>query len=157
MPPFFIQWCYDTQIGETIRNSLWLFPILEAFHLVGFGFIAGAVLTVDLRLLGVGMTHQPVARLANGAEPWIIAGVVLMFSTGVPLFLSESLKCYFNPAFWIKMGCLLLVLILTFTYRRSVTRAAVTLAEPAHARAMAITSILLWFGVAWGGRWIGFS
>jgi len=47
--PFF-QWCYQTAIGEAIRESLWLFPLIEAFHLVGLGLTAGAVLIVDLRL-----------------------------------------------------------------------------------------------------------
>jgi hypothetical protein len=29
--------------------------------------------------------------------------------------------------------------------------------QPALARIAAIISLCLWFGVAWGGRWIGFS
>ena len=49
--PYF-QWCYNTPIGEGIRNSTWLFPVIEAFHLLGLGLTAGAVLVVDLRLLG---------------------------------------------------------------------------------------------------------
>ena len=57
MLPFF-QWCYDTWIGATIRESTWLFPLIEAFHLVGLGLTAGTVLTVDLRLLGVGLSRQ---------------------------------------------------------------------------------------------------
>lgn len=157
MPPLFIQWCYDTQIGETIRNSLWLFPVFEALHLIGFGLIAGAALTVDLRLLGVGMNRQPAARLASGAQPWMIGGLILMFSTGIPLFLSESLKCYFNFAFWVKMTCLLLALIFTFTIRRRVTQTEVASDRPLSGSMTAVISILLWFGVAWGGRWIGFS
>ena len=49
--PFF-QWCYQTGIGETIRDSTWLFPLIEAFHLLGLGLTVGAVLIVDLRLFG---------------------------------------------------------------------------------------------------------
>ena len=69
------QWFYQTDIGVTIRNSVWLFPAIEAFHLLGFGLTAGATLVVNLRLLGVGLTKQPVAQLAAGAEPWLIVGV----------------------------------------------------------------------------------
>ena len=43
--PFF-QWCYATPVGEAIRNSTWLFPVIEAFHLLGLGVTAGAVLVV---------------------------------------------------------------------------------------------------------------
>ena len=82
--PFF-QWCYDTPIGETIRNSTWLFPVIETFHLLGLGLTAGAVLIVDLRLLGVGLSRTPVAQLAAAARPWLIGGVILMFALGYSL------------------------------------------------------------------------
>jgi pimeloyl-ACP methyl ester carboxylesterase len=119
--PFF-QWCYQTPIGETIRNSTWLFPVIEAFHLLGLGLTAGAVLVVDLRLLGLGLNRAPVAQLAAAARPWLIGGLILMFMSGIPLFLSESIKCLYNYAFWVKMTSLLLVLLFTFTIRRRVTR-----------------------------------
>jgi len=67
--PFF-QWCYDTSIGEEIRNSLWLFPVIETFHLLALGLTAGAVLTVDLRLLGVGLSRQSPAQLWTAVELW---------------------------------------------------------------------------------------
>ena len=151
------QWCYDTPVGETIRNSTWLFPVIEAFHLLGLGLVVGSVLLVELRLLGVGLNRQPVALLAANAEPFLIAGLILSFSTGIPLFLSESIKAFYSFAFWVKMTSLLLVLIFTFTIRRRVTRTNVTADRPGLGRAMAIISLVLWFGVAWGGRWIGFS
>jgi hypothetical protein len=154
--PFF-DWCYQTAIGETIRNSTWLFPVIEAFHLLGLALTIGSVLIVELRLLGVGLNRQPVAQLAASAQPWLLGGLALMFSTGIPLFLSESIKAYYSFAFWVKMTCLFLVLIYTFTVRRRVTRMNVTSDRPLLARSSAIISLVLWFGVAWGGRWIGFS
>jgi hypothetical protein len=154
--PFF-QWCYQTPIGEGIRNSTWLFPVIEAFHLLGLGLTAGSVLLVDLRLLGVGMSKQPVAQICVGARSWLLGGVTLMFSSGIPFFLSESIKCYYSFAFWIKMTSLFLVLLFTFTVLRHVTRLDLTSNRPLLGRATALTSLLLWFGVAWGGRWIGFS
>jgi uncharacterized membrane protein YhdT len=151
------QWFYLTDIGVTIRNSVWLFPAIEAFHLLGFGLTAGAMLVVNLRLLGVGLTKQPVAQLAAGAEPWLILGVAMMIVSGVPLFLAESIKCLYSFAFWIKMGCLLLVLLFTFTAYRHVTRTKSASDRTSTARSAAVISLLLWAGVAWGGRWIGFS
>src|ERR1700742_816971 len=95
------QWFYQTDIAVTIRNSLWLFPAIEAFPLLGFGLAAGAVLVVTLRLLGVGLSRQPVAQLAASAEPWLILGVAMMIMSGVPLFLAESIKCLYSFAFWV--------------------------------------------------------
>jgi hypothetical protein len=153
----FFQWCYQTQIGETIRNSTWLFPVIETFHLLGLGLTAGAVLIVDLRLLGVGLSRTPVAQLAAAARPWLIGGVILMFVSGIPLFLSESIKCLYNYAFWVKMISLVLVLIFTFTVSRRVTQSGITSDRPQVGRMTALVSLVLWFGVAGGGRWIGFS
>jgi hypothetical protein len=154
--PFF-QWCYQTEIGEAIRESTWLFPLIEAVHLVGLGLTAGAVLIVDLRLLGVGLNRQPVVRLSAAVEPWLLGSVTLMFASGIPLFLSESMKCYYSFAFWVKMASLFLVLLFTFTVRRRVTRTGLTSDQPPRGRITALISLFLWFGVAWGGRWIGFS
>lgn len=154
--PFF-QWCYDTTIGQAIRESTWLFPVIEAFHLVGLAFTAGAVLLVDLRLLGAGLNRQPVGQLVAGAQPWLIGSLVLMFSSGIPLFLSEAIKCYYSFPFWVKMTCLFLAIVFTFTLRARVARAGLTADKSPLGRLTAITSVCLWFAVAWGGRWIGFS
>jgi hypothetical protein len=153
----FFQWCYQTPIGETIRNSTWLFPVIEAFHLLGLGLTAGAVLIVDLRLLGVGLSRQPVAQLWAAVQPWLLGGLILMFMSGIPLFLSESIKCLYNYAFWLKMTSLFLVLLFTFTVQRRVTQSGITSDRPMLGRFTALISLSLWFGVAGGGRWIGFS
>ena len=154
--PYF-QWCYQTPIGEGIRNSTWLFPVIEAFHLLGLGLTAGAVLVVDLRLLGVGLRKQSPAQLWASTQPWLLGSVTLMFATGFPLFLSESIKCLYSFAFWVKMTSLLLALVFTFTFLRRVTHMEPASDRPLQGRAAAVISLVLWFGVAWGGRWIGFS
>jgi hypothetical protein len=73
------------------------------------------------------------------------------------LFLSESMKCYYSFAFWVKVTSLFLVLLFTFTVRRRVTRTGLASDRPLLGRLKALVSLGLWFGVAWGGRWIGFS
>jgi uncharacterized membrane protein SirB2 len=151
------QWFYATPIGDGIRNSTWLFPVIEAFHLLGLGLVAGSVLLVDLRLLGMGLSKQPAAQIWANARPWLIGGVTLMFASGIPLFLSESIKCLYSFPFWVKMTSLFLVLLFTFTVLRRVTQARTPSDQPLSGRVTAIISLVLWFGVAWGGRWIGFS
>ena len=77
-------------IGATIRDSLWLFPFVEAFHLLALAVIGGAVLLVDFRLLGLGLKRQPVAELARDTQPWLIGSLLFMIASGVPLFMSEA-------------------------------------------------------------------
>jgi len=154
--PFF-QWCEQSGIGEAIRNSIWLFPLVEAFHLLGLGVIGGAVLIVDLRLLGIGLGRQPVSQLARDAEPWLIGSLILMISSGIPLFLSEAIKCYYSFAFWVKITCLFLVILFTFTVRRRVLGRADYSTNAWPGKVAALVSLSLWAAVGWGGRWIGFS
>ena len=144
-------------IGEAIRNSTWLFPFVEAFHLLALAVIGGAVLLVDFRLLGIGLKRQPIAELARDAQPWLIGSLIFMIGSGVPLFMSEAIKCYYSFAFWTKMSALALAIIFTFTVRRRVTFADDARFSPAVGRAVGVISILLWSTVGWGGRWIGFS
>ena len=148
-------WFEQSAIGNSIRQSHWLFPVIEAVHLLGLGFGGGAVVIVDLALLGFGLGRRPVSQLMKDAEPWLLGSLAVMFATGIPLFLSESIKCYYSFAFWIKMASLLLGILFTFTVRRRV--AQMTPARPLLCRFTAIASLSLWFTVAWGGRWIGFS
>jgi hypothetical protein len=154
--PFF-EWGYDTTIGEAVRESTWLFPVIEACHLLGLGLTVGAVLIVDLRLLGVGLSRQPVAQLSANTQPWLLGSLILMVASGSLLFLSEAIKCYHSFPFWVKMTSLFLVLLFTFTVRRRVTRTGLASDRPLLGRLTALVSLGLWFGVAWGGRWIGFS
>jgi hypothetical protein len=112
---------------------------------------------IRLRLLGVGLSRQPVAQLWVAVQPWLLGGLILMFMSGIPLFLSESIKCLYNYAFWVKMTSLFLVLIFTFTVQRRVTQSGITYDRPLLGRVTALISLSLWFGVAGGGRWIGFS
>ena len=144
-------------IGATIRDSLWLFPFVEAFHLVALAVIGGAVLLVDFRLLGLGLKRQPIAELARDAQPWLVGSLLFMIASGVPLFMSEAIKCYYSFAFWVKMTALALAIIYTFTIRRRVTLAGDMRFSAAVYRAVGAISILLWSTVGWGGRWIGFS
>ena len=77
--------------------------------------------------------------------------------SGIALFLSEAIKCYYSFPFWVKMTALLLALLFTFTVRRRLAQMSPASDRSLLGRATALTSLALWFGVAWGGRWIGFS
>jgi hypothetical protein len=154
--PFFT-WVENTGLGGTIRSSSWLFPVIEAVHLLGLAVIGGAVLVVDLRLFGFELRRQPVAQLARDAQRWLVGSLMVMLATGALLFSSEAIKCYYHPAFWFKMTSLFLAIVFTFTVRRKVALADETQVRPLWSKLVALVSIMLWSGVGIGGRWIGFS
>jgi hypothetical protein len=154
--PFFT-WVENSGLGGTIRSSSWLFPVIEAVHLLGLAVIGGAVLVVDLRLFGFGLRRQPVAQLARDAQRWLIGSLIVMVATGSLLFTSEAIKCYYHAAFWFKMSSLFLAIVFTFTVHRKVALADETQVRPLWSKLVALVSIMLWTGVGIGGRWIGFS
>ena len=153
--PFF-QWCQDSALGVMIRESVWMFPIIEAVHLLALALIGGAVLIVDMRLAGLVLREQPAATIARDAEPWLIGSLVVMILTGVLLFVSEALKCYYSPPFWLKMLFLSLAITFTFTLRRRVATAGDLFVVSWRPKAVAVVSVLLWSGVGLMGRGIGF-
>jgi len=153
----YFQLLQATRVGEAIRQSTWMFPVIESFHLMGLAVIGGAVLMVNLRLLGFGLNRQPVRQVASDAQPWLIGSLIFMFITGSLQFTAEAVKCYYREAFWVKMSSLLLAILFTFTIQRSVTMADEKRVGPLRCRLVALVSLTLWAGVAIGGRWIGFS
>ena len=141
-------------IGATIRESTWLFPAIEALHLLALALLGGALLMLDLRLLGVGLSGQATSTVERGARPWLIAAVVTLIGSGVLIGLSEALKLYDKPAFWVMMATLAAALIFTFAVKLPLARRDVA---GRGAKVLAIVSLALWLNVALAGRWIGFS
>src|SRR5262245_55728495 len=112
----------STAVGVGIRRSLWLFPVIEAVHLVAFALLAGALLMLDLRLLGLGLTAQTPSAVERQTRPWLIAGFGVMVVTGTLLFLSEAIKLHGKDAFWVKMTALAAALVFTFALRNPAAR-----------------------------------
>lgn len=153
--PFF-EWAEASWLGQGVRQSLWLFPVLEALHLIGLSVLGGSLLIVDLRLFGVGLKRQRISDLAASARPWLVWSVVFMLTTGTLLFLSEAIKAYYNTSFWVKITTLSIALLYTFAVRERIIRDK-TLDTSLRTRLLGGVSLALWFTVAAAGRWIGFS
>jgi hypothetical protein len=82
--------------------------------------------------------------------------MAIMFATGVPLFLSEAIKCYYNTSFWVKMATLPVAIGFTLGLKDPISRRP-DLETSSASRVLGASSIALWFVVAAAGRWIGFS
>jgi Family of unknown function (DUF6644) len=152
----FFQWCAASALGAAIRDSRWLFPVIEAVHLLGLALMGGFVLLVDMRLMGLAMPRTPVAALAREIQPWLVSALAVMLTTGLLLYTSEATKLYYNMAFWMKMGFLSSAIVYTFTVRRAVLAADESRVGPVWGKLVALVSIALWAGVGIGGRAIGF-
>ena len=150
LEPFF-EWMYEIGI---YKSSIYLGPGINLVHLVAMCTFMGALLLVDLRLLGAGLTNQPVRQVARNAQPWLIGGLIMLTLTGIPAVMTVALEEYANPVFWFKMYVLLAAVIFTFTVRRRVTIADESRVAPVWRKVVALVSIVLWMSVAAGGRLI---
>ena len=145
----------DLAISAAIRDSLWVIAVINTMHLLFLVMFAGAVLVVDLRLLGRGAREQPLSDVARDAQPWLIAALIGLTITGIPQFLSNALREYHSYLFWMKMAVLLVALVYTFTLRRRVTLADEARVAPATRKAAGLISLALWAAVIIQARLIG--
>ena len=152
----FFEWSNNLAFSVAYRESLWYFPVTQAFHLVALAFFAGAILVVDVRLLGAGLNKYPVAKVASDAQPWFVGSFIVMTITGIPQFMSNAMRYYDNPVFYFKMGMLAVAFLYTVTLRRRVTRTDESRLGRVWPKVVALGSIVLWFIVTVGGRAIGF-
>ena len=144
----------DSYIGEYVRSSLWLFPVIQSFHLIGLGILGGAVVVGDLRLMGILMRTESARYVIRVTRPWFNFGLFILIITGIPLFLSEAVKCYYSRAFWIKISCLLLGTLFVYFIRNPIV---LSKDENFMIKILGFVSFSLWVVTAASGRWIGFS
>ena len=152
--PFF-EWMDSLRVGDWISTSTYAAPLINVAHILTLVILFGSLFIVDVRLLGRGMTRQPVAQVARDARPWLIGALIFMVLTGIPQVLSIPVREYYSPFFWLKMRLLLVALIFTFTLRHKVIMADEARVGPVWGKVVGLTSILLWTWVAVEGRLIG--
>ena len=112
------------------------------------------VVVGDLRLMGILMRTESTRYVIRVTRPWFNFGLFILIITGIPLFLSEAVKCYYSRAFWIKISCLLLG-TLFFYFIRNPT--VLSKDENFMIKILGFVSFSLWVVTAASGRWIGFS
>src|SRR6202022_909362 len=110
------QWLEQTSGGTAIRESLWLFPVIETIHIFGIILLVGATSILDLRLMGLTFRDEPVSKLAERFLPWAWAGFLIQVTTGLLLFSPEATKMYGNLGFEIKMLLIVVAGINAFVF-----------------------------------------
>jgi hypothetical protein len=140
-------------LGQTIRESTWLFPAIESTHLLALALLGGSVLILSLSIFGMGLRTPP-AELYKSAHRYMNGALVVLLITGILLGISEPVKLYGRQAFWVKMISLAVALLLTYlAFNPLVKRGA----SGAGIRSVTALTLAAWLMVAMAGRWIGFS
>lgn len=151
-----LMWFHDTWLGEVTRASSWLFTAGLVVHFVGICLVVGAMLVVDLRLLGF-LKGVPFAATFS-LLPFAIGGFLLNAATGFMFFCFDPVGFWENPAFRIKLVLLTLAglnaLAFTIFEHRHLLRVGPDYQTGPLTRLCAALSLLIWFGVILFGRLI---
>ena len=156
-----LQWLEASGLATRIRESLFLFPMLESIHVIGLALVVGTISIIDLRLLGLASVDRPFKRMAADIMKWTWGAFALTALTGSLMFMTNAGVYYHNFYFRSKMALLLLagVNMLSFelTLGRRAHRWDNAAAAPPAGRVVAVLSLAIWISVIFAGRLIGFT
>jgi len=154
----FLEWLQSTWITDAVINFGPLYPAMESLHYVGLGLLVGAIMLIDLRLLGVAK-RLPLATMIT-LLPWVWIGFAINAVTGSTMFIYNATGFGVNKAFWLKMTLILFAGINALAFeiiaRRGRTTWVATSTPPVAAKTVATLSLLLWVGVVTAGRWMAY-
>jgi len=149
---------YDSEIGTGIRESLFLFPLIEGAHLLSLALSVGLIVFTDLRLVGLFLKDVPASQILRQLRPWILGGFAIQFLTGILLGWAEATKVVELPVFWLKLFVILLagvnVLWFEFKWVRRVGEWDVQAVPPSGVRVAGWASLGFWVFVVVSGRLI---
>lgn len=149
-------WYDHTALAAVVRKSTWIFAVVEMIHLMGLALLGGVVLIVNLRLLGVTLRGRPADRIARDLWPMLVASAAVLTVTGIVMVSEETMKCYYNTAFRLKMLLFVPALLLSLGIHRKLASAGGHSDSGRAAKLAAAASLALWLGVGVAGRAIGY-
>jgi len=151
--PFF-KWHNESWLGQAISGSIVAFPIIETIHILAMAVMFGAMLALNIKLLGLGFKNQPISLLSKTLLKFLNGGLLVMLISGYMMFASEANKDFSNDGFKFKMGALAIALLFQiFWYRNLVKKDNQGVAVRGLSAAFCF---FIWFCVGAGGRAIGF-
>jgi hypothetical protein len=157
----FCQWVDSTRWSALVRQSNWFFSTVDTVHTLGIILVAGTIMLLDLRLLGLALRSVPVVQLVARIVPSTLGGFGLMVVSGSLLFSSEAVKMYHSPAFRIKMLLLALAGLNALIFHRTIYRDVAhwdpASVVPARARLAGLLSLVFWIAIIAAGRAIAYA
>jgi hypothetical protein len=140
---------------EALKLSFYIYPVVNALHIMGFATLFACVGLMDLRIVGAFhlLDREAFVMLMRR---FAVGGFVVAVATGLPMFAIKAREYALHPAFQVKMGLLVLAGLNLWAFRRIAAGDRTGRPYPASARLLAFLSILIWIGVILAGRFIGF-
>ena len=155
----YLQALQDTGFASALRNSRFAYPIVNAGHIIGIALLVGAILPLDLRLIGC-WRSVPLALLARVLLPMALGGLVLAVVTGALLFSVHAVEYARTTIFGIKLlivaAAIANALLLGRAALRAQEQAGGQAPSTSRLRMIGLASAGLWLAAILCGRWIAY-
>ena len=155
------QWLDSTAWSVALRESTWVYPIIESIHVLSLCLFLGFAVILDLRLVGIALQRTRVSEISQRLMPWTVAGFIVMVVSGTLLFYSAPVRFYGNVFFRVKAAMLILAGLNAWVFHLTIYRrleawdeAVVT---PVAARVAGSVSLALWAVIVVAGRMIAYN
>jgi hypothetical protein len=153
-------WIKHTGIGAPMTATPWMWPLCETLHFVGLALLIGVAGLFDLRMLG--FVRRVSLAAVMDLRPWAALGLAINLVTGLMFFAGAPDQYVHNPAWWAKVGFILVagLNILAFELSPS-AKALVNEVGPGDNTPLRLKfaggiSLFSWFVVLYFGRMLPF-
>ena len=140
-----------------MRESTFLYPVVNIVHLIGLVMVLGVIGLLDLRMLGLAR-QLPLAGIYGLLTGTAGAGVCVQMASGFLLFASDATALIGNDAFLLKMilfaTALLNAALFRFLWRKRI--ATWDAAQPFAGRMQSALSLFIWSTIGVLGRLIAY-
>jgi len=147
-------WMQTTWVHHVVLDYAWSWPTLETLHFIGLSGLIGALLVMDLRLIG----FQRVIPLhaVHALAPVAIVSFAINLITGLGFVIAVPRMYTGNWSFWAKMICIALAGLNFALYYIAIEpkllKAGPAAPTPIAAKAAGVSSLVFWFGALSFGR-----
>jgi hypothetical protein len=152
-------WLESTSIAVSLRQSIWIYPVVEIVHIVGFAILVGAAIMYDLRLIGLSK-KIPVTDATKHLSFWAQLSFLAVLPSGFIIFMVDATSLASNSAFQIKLLLIIAAIVNAAIFHqfsfKSVSKWNKNVSTPISAKLAGIISIFLWITVIACGRLIAY-
>jgi hypothetical protein len=156
-----LAWLQGSTLGHAMRGAgVWAYAIVNLTHILGVATLFGAVLVLDLRLIGL-WRSVPLGAIARPTVPIATTGFFVAAASGLCLITTNASEYVGNPFLLIKFPAIVAGLInVAVLSRRPAWRAresrTLTASEQRQLAAFGAVSLASWLTAIGAGRLIGY-
>jgi hypothetical protein len=129
-----------------LANTAWLYSSVSVVHYFTLFVMVGTSVLVDLRVLGVAGTRQPVTKFAEQIYPWTWGAFWLAVLSGTLMAATDAGDYLPDKVFRVKMTVIVLAAVFTILLQRSVPKWGESPSIPLSGKVLALLSLVFWVG-----------